>query len=89
MLIFMLKTLIRERLYMTGDIVNEDSMKLIFRGSGTKIVDSAFCVTHEMPEIYVEAESVEEGYEIARFKYHDIGYNIVHSLLCINAKRNV
>ena len=42
---------------------------------------------HEMPEVYVEAESVEEGYEIARFKYHDIGYNIVHAIRCLNASR--
>lgn len=74
---------------MSDDITNDDVMKLIFRGSGTKIVDSSYSVTHEMPQIYVEAESVEEGYEIARFKYHDIGYNIVHSLQCLNAKRNV
>ncbi len=74
---------------MSEDIIEEDSMKLIFRGSGTKIVDSSLSVTHEMPEIYVEANTVEEGYEIARFKYHDIGYNIVHSLQCLNAKRNV
>jgi hypothetical protein len=40
-----------------------------------------------MPEVYVEAESIEEGYEIARFKYHDIGYNIVHAIRCLNASR--
>ena len=62
-------------------------LNLVFRGSGTKIVDSNLSVTHEMPEVYVEAESVQEGYEIARFKYHDIGYNIVHSIRCLNASR--
>ena len=62
-------------------------LNLVFRGSGTKIIDSNLSVTHEMPEVYVEAESVEEGYEIARFKYHDIGYNIVHSIMCLNASR--
>ncbi len=62
-------------------------LNLVFRGSGTKIVDSNLSVTHEMPEVTVEANSVEEGYEIARFKYHDIGYNIVHSLQCINGSR--
>lgn len=61
--------------------------KLIFRGSGTKIVDSRMSITHEMPEIYVETESLDEGYELARFKYHDMGYSIVHSLQCINKKR--
>lgn len=62
-------------------------LNLVFTGSGTKIVDSSLSVTHEMPEIYVEAESVQEGYEIARFKYHDIGYNIVHSIRCLNGSR--
>ena len=62
-------------------------LNLVFRGSGTKIVDSNLSVTHEMPEVYVEAETVQEGYEIARFKYHDIGYNIVHSIRCLNASR--
>ena len=62
-------------------------LNLVFRGSGTKIVDSKLSVTHEMPEVYVEAESVEEGYEIARIKYHDIGYNIVHAIRCLNASR--
>ena len=65
----------------------KETLKLLFRGSGTKIVDSTLSVTHEMPEVSVEANSVEEGYEIARFKYHDIGYNIVHSLQCINGSR--
>ena len=89
MLIFMLKTLLNERFTVEDNNTDNDAMKLIFRGSGTKIVDSTLSVTHEMPEIYVEASSVEEGYEIARFKYHDIGYSIVHSLQCVNAKRNV
>ena len=62
-------------------------LNLVFTGSGTKIVDSSLSVTHEMPEIYVEAESVQEGYEIARFKYHDIGYNIVHSIRWLNGSR--
>ena len=65
----------------------KEILKLLFRGSGTKIVDSTLSVTHEMPEVSVEASSVQEGYEIARFKYHDIGYNIVHSLQCINGSR--
>ena len=62
-------------------------LNLVFRGSGTKIVDSNLSVTHEMPEVYVEAESVEEGYEIARFKYHDNGFNIVLAIRCLNASR--
>tara|TARA_Y100000592_G_C5256989_1_gene215457 strand:- start:7 stop:222 length:216 start_codon:yes stop_codon:yes gene_type:complete len=66
---------------------NENKMNLIFRGSGTKIVDSRLSITHEMPEIYVESESLEEGYELARFKYHDMGYSIVHSIMCVNKKR--
>lgn len=62
-------------------------LKLNFRGSGTKIVEERIRITHEMPEIVVEADSLQEGYEIARFKYHDIGYMIVHSLRCLNGTK--
>lgn len=62
-------------------------LNLKFGGSGTKIIEERIRITHEMPEISVEADSLEEGYEIARFKYHDIGYMIVHSLRCIDGKK--
>lgn len=65
----------------------KQSLKLTFRGSGTKIISSTLNVTHEMPNVIVEAESIEKGYEIARFKYHDIGYDIVHALQCIDGTK--
>ena len=88
MVSFIIRMLFNKGYEMDKKLEEKQVLELVFRGSGTKIINSALNVTHEMPEVTVEANSVEEGYEIARFKYHDIGYNIVHSLQCINGKRN-
>ena len=57
-----------------------------FNGSGTKIFVSDLRITHSMPSITVEAEDYDTAEILARFKFHDLGYQKVHAMYPVYIK---